>query len=489
MTQPSVNITELDGALGVIPSSAGKLTAFIGCATGGPLNLPAAFARVTDLVASFLGGELVEAAASYIYTTGRPALVVRAAGSTAPVLGVVTPTMTGTSIVTVAVPSGGAGPVDHYEMRVKFPTGGTVGTAGIVYQVSFDGGRNYGLKTELGTLNKIAVGGVEFSLGVGTIVAGDAFACVVHPAQWSGVELQAALTALGQSAVQWEQLSIVGTLDATTAGTVDTWCAGIRNSQHKYRSWIGAARVSNRDDPAAIESEAAYLTAMTGVWSGFASTRAAISGGACRLTSGVNGRNYRRPVSWPLVNAQGAVTEEVNVADPNLGALPGVTIRDPNGNVDEHDESINPGLDDIGLTVLRTWDGYSGTYVNRPLLKSNPGSDYTIIPYRRVMNLAEVVAYQYFVLRLNKPIRVDPTTGYILETEALEIEAGANAVLIGALLTKPKASSVSFVLSRTDNVLSTKTLTGSIRLTPLAYPETINLDTSYFNPALVTKAA
>jgi len=487
VTQPNVYITELDGALGVLPSSAGKLTAFIGCATGGPLNSPAAFARVTDLVASFIDGELVEAAASYIYTTGRPVLVVRAAATTAATIGTIQLKMTGTSVVTAAV-APVTKPADNYELLVRFPTGGTVGTAGPVYEASFDGGRNWEPAVALGTANSITLGGVVFSLGVGTIVAGDMFGVTTHAPTWNGTDLAAALTGLGQSAIQWEQLSLVGVLTAALAGQVDTWCVGLRNSQHKYRSWIGGARLPLRDT-ATPETEAAYATAMGAEWAGFATTRGTVSAGACRLVSGVSGRQYRRSAGWPIVNIQGDVSEEVNTADINLGALPGVSIRDANGNVDEHDETINPGLDDLGLAVLRTWDGYGGTYINRPLIKSAPGSDFTIIPYRRVMNLTEVIAYQYFVRRLNRPIRVDAATGYILETDALEIEAGANAVLRAGLRAKPKVSAVTFTLSRTDNILSTKTLTGSIRLTPLAYPEVIQLDTSYYNPALAVKAA
>ena len=52
------------------------------------------------------------------------------------------------------------------------------------------------------------------------------------------------------------------------------------------------------------------------------------------------------------------------------------------------------------------------------------------------------------------------------------------------LRTKTKASDVDFELSRTDNLLSTKTLTGQARITPLAYPKQINVDIGFFNPAL-----
>lgn len=488
MTQPNVYITELDGALGVLPSSAGKLTAFIGCATGGPLNTPAAFARVVDLVAAFVDGEMVEAAASYIYTTGRPALVLRASASVAASIGTIALAVAGTSVVTAALDTT-TKPADHYELVVRFPTGGTVGTVGPVYEVSYDGARNWGPLTALGIANTLTIGGVKFTLSVGTLLAGDMFSITAHPAQWGGTDLADALAGLGQSAIVWEQLSLVGVLTPTLAGDVDAWCAGLRNSQHKYRSWIGGARLSTRDNVADPETEAEYATALGTLWAGFATTRGSVAAGGCRLVSGVSGRSYRRSAAWALVNAQGPASEEVNTADVNLGALPGVTIRDRNGNVDEHDETINPGLDDLGLAVLRTWAGYGGTYINRPLIKSAPGSDFTIIPYRRVMNLTEEIAYQYFVRRLNRPIRVDAATGYILETDALEIEAGCNAVLRAGLRAKPKVSAVTFTLSRTDNILSTKTLTGSIRLTPLAYPEVIELDASYFNPALAVKAA
>ncbi|MHC4622190.1 MAG: hypothetical protein ACYTEQ_31015, partial [Planctomycetota bacterium] len=81
-------------------------------------------------------------------------------------------------------------------------------------------------------------------------------------------------------------------------------------------------------------------------------------------------------------------------------------------------------------------------------------------------------------------ILVDSATGYILEEEALEIEAGANAALRGALLDKPKASGASFTLSRTDNLLTTSTINCSCRVIPMAYPEFIDVEIGFENPAI-----
>ena len=128
-------------------------------------------------------------------------------------------------------------------------------------------------------------------------------------------------------------------------------------------------------------------------------------------------------------------------------------------------------------------------YINRPRLLSNETSDFQIVPYRRVMNLGEAALRSFFIRRLNRPVRVDTATGFILEQDALEIEAGATESLRATLLAKPKASGVQFVLSRVDNILATKTLMGTARILPLAYPEYIQLTIGFYNPALTALAA
>lgn len=483
MTQPDVNITELDGALGVLPASAGRLLALVGVSSTGPINTPATFARVKDIVATYRCGPLVEAAAHYIDRYSRPVLMVRAANDNAgDVVDTVTHAATGTSAVTLADTD--TEPCDDFQVAVQFTRDGTVGTAGAAYRISLDGGRTYGPTQSLGTAVTIAaVDGVAFALGAGTVKVGDTHSVETVAPSWTPANLGAALDALAQTAVQWEQAHIVGELTVDAVAALETKFAGMHASG-RYRNWIGSARL-----PDASESEAAYLASVaTALGSSIATTHGAIVAGACRATSGVSGRVYRRPFGWAFASIQGYVSEEINVADVNLGALPGVSIRDVNGNPDEHDESINPGLDDARFVTARTWDGYQGVYVNRPRLFSPETSDYQLVPHRRVINLAHTALRAYFIKRLNRPVIVSKKTGFILETEALEIEAGARAELSATLLAKPKASAVSFKLSRTDNLLSTKKLTGAGRVVPLAYPEDIELDVGFENPALQVQA-
>lgn len=476
MTQPAVIITELDGALGILPPSSGALHAIVGPASSGPFDTPAAFARIKDIQSNYGNGPAVEAAAHYIDRYGRAVLFTRCAASVTAILGTVdVADVTGTSVVTAT-----GTPTDDAEVVAKVIAGGTIGTAGITYQVSLDGGRTFGPLTALGTANTLTTPdnlGVVFHFAVGTLLAGDTWNVLTHAATWNGGDLGPALDALKASQQFWELVQIVGPIAAGDVPTIDLKLAGMASSG-KYKGWIGNVRIPNIG-----ESESTYATSLAG-FSADASKYGSLYAGGCKLTSSISGRRYRRPVSIATAAREASSSQEINIADVNLGALSGVTIADVNGNPDEHDESVNPGLDDMRFAVLRSWDGRGGVYVNRPRLFSPTGSDYQLMPHRRVMNITHAALRDYFILRLNKPVIVSATTGFILPEEASEIEKGALAVMRATLLAKPKASAVQFALSRTDNLLSTRTMTGQARVIPLAYPEFVALDVGFFNPAL-----
>lgn len=481
MTQPNVTITELDGALGVLPPTSGALFAIVGPCSDGPFDTPAAFARVKDIQTNFTNGPAVEAAAHYIEKYGRAVLFVRSNANVAAVTGTVDVTgVTGTSVVTAT-----GTPTDDVELKVRVIAGGTVGTAGITYQFSADAGRNYGPLTALGAANTIVAPdnfGITFHLAAGTLVAGDSWHVVIHAATWNSSDITTAITALKNSVQVWELCQVVGPVDASTMVTVDGLFEGMLTSG-KYKGWIGNARIPNVG-----ESESAYATSLAG-FAADASKFGSVYAGGCKLSSSVSGRIYRRPPAFATAALEAASSQEIDIADPNLGPLPGVAIRDINGNPDEHDETVSPGLDDLRFAVLRTWEDFGGVYVNRPRLFSPAGSDFQIMPHRRVLNLTHEALRQYFIRRLNKPVLVSRATGFILPEEASEIEKGATAVMRATLLSKPKASAVQFTLSRTDNLLSTRTLTGQARVIPLAYPEFVSLDVGFFNPALQLLAA
>jgi hypothetical protein len=594
VTQPTVNIQEIDGALGVLPASSGRLLAFVGVADSGPKNTPATFAKVTALVNAFGGGPTVEAAAHAIERYGKPVVFVRtedtvdgsyldAVDAEDGAISAITKTGTGSATFT----DNSSDPTVAADVIILFNVGGTQGTAGIVYQISLDGGQTWSVPHALGTANHIDVGatgasvsvsalgtvvagdfisftltapisasagelvtdiggssdptidsgtfpnddyeaylevvdagtigvtgitvrwsldggrtkssktalgtdaffvfpgsgGVKVNFGAGTLETGDTLAFPTVAPQWNDDDLDAALAALGSTQINWGIGHVVGPVDVDAFDVIDLAFAGFR-ARGKRHAWIANTRMSVGD-----EDEATYLASLSAAFVDKSTTQGMLCAGADKLTSSVTGRKYRRPASFVLAARSGTVSEEIDIADVNLGALTGVSIRDSNGNPDEHDESNDPGLDDARFCVLRTVEGYPGVFCNRPRLFSNETSDFQIMPHRLVLDIAEDALQAYMMRRLNKPIVVSKDSGFILEEEALEIEAGANAILAAALLAKPKASAASLVLSRTDNLLSTKTLTGEARVVPLAYPETINLTVGYLNPALLTVAA
>jgi hypothetical protein len=480
MTQPSVIITELDGALGVLPPSAGRLHAIVGPTSMGTPNVPATFVRIQDIQANFGDGGAIESAAHYMGLYGRPVLFVK---SDASALAVVEPIdvdgVTGTSVITQS-----GTPVDDYEIVFKVKTGGTIATSGIKYIYSLDAGRTFSAEQSLGTASTAAIGttGMTLHFAAGTLIAGDVALLNVLAPSSNAADLTPALAALKATQVLWELCQIVPAIDPDILDAVDLAFAGMA-SAGKYRGWVGNTRVPNVG-----ETESAYFASLETAFASKASKYGSLYSGACKLTSSISGRKFRRPVSFSTAAREAFVSQEIDIADVNLGTLEGVSIRDVNGNPDEHDESLNPGLDDLRFGTLRTWDG-EGVYVNRPRLFSPNGSDFQLMPHRRVMNLAMETLRSYFIRRLNRPVLVSSTTGFILESEALEIEAGVMAQLRAQLLAKPKASAVQFTLSRTDNLLSTRTLTGSARVIPLAYPEDVELDVGFYNPALQVLAA
>lgn len=482
MTQPAVTINELDGALGILPATSGRLMAFVGVSSTGPLDTPATFARTTDVVANFGEGPMVEAACYEIEKYGRPVIIVRTGSTNAGAFpDTVNTVFTGTGTSVITVDDAGTDPGDDLEFVFKVVAGGTIGVAGITFQWSLDGGRTFSPLTDLGVAATFVFptsGGAAIDFAAGTLVAGDSATFRGDAPLWNTTEIGSALDALIASSVSWEIAQIVGAVDGTSFDIIDPKFSGAL-ANGKARSWIGHFRM-----PDLAETEAAYLAAAVAALGSKATVFGSIAAGAAKTASSVSGRIYRRPVSFCYAAREASVSEEVNTADVNLGTIPGVSIRDANGNPDEHDESLNPGLDDARFVTLRTWEGIQGVYINRPLIFSAAGSDFDLHTKRRVINIAHGVLRPYFIRRLNRPIQVDATSGFILEEEALEIEAGARAALRSALLAKPKASAVEVTVSRTDNLLSTKTLNASARIVPLAYPEFIEIELGFLNPAL-----
>lgn len=482
MSLPAVILNELDGQLGVLPDGR-KALAIAGPAGSGPLDTPVTIARTTDVLSTFTGGQLVHAACYAIRNYGVPVTLVRTGATTAATEETIDTTgVTGTSVVTYGADTTAD---DDYDLYFKVIAGGTIGTAGITYQWSLDGGLTLSPVTALGTANTFNFpnsGGVGFAFAAGTLGAGSIVRGRTHGPKPNGTEVGTALDKLRLTTIQWDLLELAFDIDATLFDAVETsFGTGIM----KRRAWMGSARC-----PTNAETEATYKTALDGIFGAKATTRGLLCAGAADITSGADFRKYRRPIVHAVAPRLANVSEEIDIADIDLGTLPGVSIRDESGNVKHHDEAANPGLDDSRFCTLRTDDDYQGVFVTNPRILSTSGSDFEFMQHRRVMNLFRTVLDRYLKKRLSKPIIVSRKTGKILASEADAIDAEMNALCEAVLMATPKASGGGLSggafarVSRNDVLLSTKTLTGQGGLIPLAYPKAILFDIGMRNPAL-----
>lgn len=495
---PKVKFTKSQFNTGATPPSNLGVAVLIAPSNAGPVNVPSSQARPDLAFASFGDGYLAEFAATVIDEAQSPVVCIRPTTATAASYGVITYTGTGTL--------GGGGsvtgtftPVDDLDIQVKFTIGGTTGTAGIYYEVSYDNGQTFSAPIALGVslvipINDAHTGNelASFTLVTAkTVVAGDYFQVSTVGPRMTDADLTASLTALGNYGGVWEMVAVAGlTGDATNIGALDTFLAGLE-TQGKFR-WFQINSAMKSDtftgyNPATWQSEAAFLTALTTAYGGVATSRGGVCVDGCYMTQPLRGTQQRRPAIFQVVAREMSIDFATMSSYVALGPLPNsAQLADANTNPNFHDEALFPGPDDQRLTALRSFDQKPGIYINLPRVLSASGSDYVFTPHIRMMNAGCEKAWQILSNQLSAGVLRDKTTGYILESEAQRIEGLVNAALDEVY--KGKISGWLFELSRTDNISSNSgaTLSGTSSIEAPAYVTEFDVNTRFVKTITAT---
>lgn len=461
---PSVTINKKDGNTGVVrPATSGVLAIIAACQLG-TFNQPATFTRNPDVLTAQGYGKLGDYAAYVMSVTQKPVLLIRPATSTAATYGTIVETGAGTSAIT----AGGSSPLDDYNVVITWVVGGTIGVTGITYTYSLDGGELVSAVQSLGTAMTLTIPntGVSFALGAGTILANQTTSCPITGPQSTVADIQAALEGLRTTRASWDSVLIDGgPATASLIAAVDSWITTLAGTG-VYKDAYLNSRFKN---VAAGESEATYLAAMTTAYSASASINLYVGTDGGYLTSLVTGITQERPTS--LFVAARAMSVEIGVDPARVsdGPLPNCTINDDKGNPVLHDEELYPGLDDLRLTALRTFDAEAGVYVNNANVLSAPGSDYVFVQQVRCMNAACGTLYQSLTRQLSQGVRKDPATGFILEKDAARIEGIANTAVSATLGANVSGSQVT--LSRDDDISSNAgaVITATLQVSSLVY--------------------
>ncbi len=474
-----VNMTIEDGGLGILAPSTDDVHAVIGICSGGSATEVWSGRSVGDLVTDNGYGPGVQAAAFAMQVSGSPVLFVKAPITTAGACSAVTHSGAGTSVVTVSV----ATSYDTYQVIWKAVTAGTIGVTGITFQYSLDDGVNWSAIKALGTAVTYAIPntGLTIAFAAGTILADQTESFDATEPLWAIADVQTAIGLLSNGTATFRFIHLVGKMTAANAATLQTEMDGLE-ADFRYTGLLGHCR----DFAAADVTAAAWRTAILADFVATSAKRVSVTAGHYLITSPIDGWSYRRPLSFAIAARLVSKAVHVDAGRVKDGALSGLTIDVSDGNV-YHDERNTPALDAGRFVTARTLIGRQGMFCTNPNMMSPNGSDFIWWQYRSVVDKACSTARDVLLNFLSSEVRLN-TSGYILEKDAKDIESRLRSAFRDTLVSPGSVSSVSATVSRTDNIISTRTINVTIRIVPLGYIKTIDVSLGFTNPALAIAA-
>lgn len=211
------------------------------------------------------------------------------------------------------------------------------------------------------------------------------------------------------------------------------------------------------------------------------SPRIMLAAGGCLMRSPIDSTLGIRSAAWPLAARISAIPMHEDPGRVARGSLPNVLAVSRDENFAE--VGFRP-LDGLGFSTTRTITGLLGFYFTAGRMLAGPTSDFRFVQHRRIMDEACRLVRVLLLQRLNDDVKVNPDTGFIDEVEARAIETPVNSALRTQFISPGHVSAMSFSLSRTDNLLTTSTITGKVRIVPLGYLRGIEVTIGFNNPAL-----
>jgi len=373
-------------------------------------------------------------------------------------------------------------PVDVYDIRVTITTSGALGVA--VFNYSLDGGNTVS--------GQIAVpsGGVYVLPNTGVVLTfAGTFTAHALPytiatvaAAFTTSDVNTAMTLLLANALEWSFVHVVGQATsaagaATMASTLDT---------HMQTAEVAFRYVFAVTECPTTETDSTVAAA----FASFVSKRVAVCAGDIgHLSSITPGKVTRR-------NCGTVVASKIASARPGTSIA---WVEDPPNPLKSVKSLYRSGIEadilDAGrFTTVGQKTGVIGYFVVHGQTMASPGSDFTPIYARRVMDVACRVTRASLLPYTSQKIPVNPAgqtnAGKIQEKWAVAKEALIRKKLLAALNIGPGAGDdadavdASVVFDRNEPILSTKTFKVAVRVTPFGYAENIAATIGFQNPAL-----
>ncbi len=477
MPIPKITQTFVDGALGLVGNSGSNTHIKIGVASSGTVGTIYAFSDPA-LAKSTLGtGPLVDAVVFALENAGGPVYAMRCTGSTAGSIGSVNVAASGGSLTGAITVTGT--PLDAYDLRVEITTGSATLTSN-QFRYSLDGGNVFSAVLAVPGVSYAVPGTgltIGFTIGTG-FDTGDAFTCSSVAPKFTVSDLNTALDSLrADQTVALSWVHVVGTTaDAASLAVLGTAVESKMLLEEQSYRYLFALLEAPEDTDANLKS----------AFASFAAPHVAIAAGYANVA--VNGKIAKRSAAWPISNRIQTSTVQQSLGRTRSGALAGVTKL-------YRDEAVTEGLNDARFITLRTHARKPGFYITQGWTMASPGSDYSPLENRRVVNLAAATSYDaMFPFIEDDTFRIitgGPDNGKIDPVDARSMSTALKSQLRAVLLSGaiPFVSSVDASVRSDVNILSTRRIPVSVRIVPKGKASFIDVDLGFENPALAAAVA
>lgn len=384
-----------------------------------------------------------------------------------------TATLSGTGTGSVAIST--ASPVDAYTALITIVATGGRGTGTFTYSLD-------NAQTASGTITIPSAGvyvipdtGVVATFSNASFTAGDTHSFTTTASSYNTTDLTNAWNALVADSRTWAFAHVVGAASSASASaallaSLDTL---LSTAATAFRYVFAMIDVPTDTDGNLISAFAAS-----------SSTRVSAGAGYALTASVLNGRIQSRSASWHAAARASKVVPSEDLGRVATGPVPGITSSIATTKPLVRDEQATPALDAARFTTLRSIIGRQGSYITNGRLMATLGSDFIFVQYRRLMDIFCAAIRQSALNYLNDTVRVDATTGFILEKDARAIESYVESQCRAVLTAPGYASDLSIAVNRNVNIISTGNIPITARLVPLGYAKAISVDVGFSNPAL-----
>jgi hypothetical protein len=493
MGLPDATLAIQDGALGILPASVDSAHVKIGVCSTGAQNVLQSFSDLATLKSTMGVGPLVQAAGLALTTTvkgrgARPVYVMRVAPTTAGACGAVTKTAVGSSTGTVTV-AGAA--FDAFQVRVLITRTGTLNVGAFKYsmdggdtystEITIPGGGTYLIPDSNVTLTFVPGGGAVF------FEALDVHVFNTTAPEFTTSDLTTTMAALLADSTTWGFIHLVGAPQSGNDATKSAASATIAAAMATHMSTAEAASRYGfcLMDAPDVANDSSGDTALDAAFVNFSNTRVGVGAGYSEQVSAVDGRIYRRPDNWTVAARVACIPVHEQPSRVDSGPVTGIVTQG-------RDERVREYLDAKRFSTLRTHIGKQGSYITSGRLMAANGSDFQLIPNRRVIDKACTAARAAMLKFLDDDLLVNGTSstvaagqpgapGTIADSEAIRVENYVRSQVESAL--QGSVSSVQVVCNRSDAILTTQNLRLTIRVIPKGYARFITATIGLSNPA------